>query len=85
MAYDMQAAVTSWVAQELEAQVPGEDIGYWVTLERPGGDTHGTLYLQAPEHQQTRRLRAPFEEDHVRQSTRFALGALARDYTERDR
>jgi hypothetical protein len=82
MAYDMQAAVTSWVAQELEAHAPGEDIGYWVTLEKPGGDTHGTLYLQAPEYQETRRLRAPFEEAHVRQSTRLALDTLARDYTE---
>lgn len=85
MAYDMQAAVTSWVAQELEACAPGEDIGYWVTLEQPGGDTHGTLYLQAPGYQETRRLRAPFNEVRVRQRTHLALEALTRAYTESDR
>jgi hypothetical protein len=34
--FDLRAAVTSWVAQELELQCPGEDIGYWVTLEGEG-------------------------------------------------
>jgi hypothetical protein len=33
MSYDLQAAVTSWVAQELELQAPDENIGYWVQLE----------------------------------------------------
>lgn len=37
MPYDMQAVVTTWVAQELELQVPDEKIGYWVQLD--GQDT----------------------------------------------
>jgi hypothetical protein len=85
MAYDLQAAVTSWVAQELEAQAPGEDIGYWVTLE---GSPHGlgvTIYLQTPEFFEFQRTPVLVDEHHVRFNTRRALNALARDYTERDR
>lgn len=37
MPYELQAAVTSWVAQELQLLVPDQDIGYWVQLE--GGNT----------------------------------------------
>lgn len=84
MAYDLQAAVTSWVAQELEALAPGEDIGYWVILEDPRGDTHGVLYLQAPEFQETQRLLAPLDEQHIRYGTRRALEKIQRAYTERD-
>jgi hypothetical protein len=80
MAYDLQAAVTSWVAQELEEQAPGEDIGYWVTLHVP----EVTIYLQTREFFEFQRTPVLVDEHHVRFHVRRALEKLARDHTERD-
>lgn len=84
MPYDLQAAVTSWVAQELQERAPGEDVGYWVTLDRTSSYLHGTVYLQTPEFQESERVSVPLEEEHVRRAARRALERIARDYTERD-
>ena len=84
MAYELQAAVTSWVAQELEARAPGEDIGYWVILDRGASYPHGVIYLQAPERSASERVSIPLEETHVRSAARRALAKLARGRIEQD-
>ena len=84
MAYDLQAAATSWVAQELEERAPGEEIGYWVAMNQTDHGSEAVIYLQTPEFFESQRTPVPVEEHHVRFNTRRALERLARDYTERD-
>jgi hypothetical protein len=84
MPYDLQAAVTSWVAQELQERVPDESIGYWVILDRGASYPHGVIYLQATEFSASERVSIPLEEAHVRSAVRRAVDKLARLCTERD-
>ena len=73
MSYDLHAVVTSWVAQELEDQAPGEDIGYWVTLNQVSYGPEATIYLQISGFSASQRTPMPFDEAHVRLNTRRAL------------
>lgn len=80
---DLQAAVTSWVAQELEERVPGEYLSYWVSIAS-APPLRVTIVITAPEHWSDRRVPWPPDEEHVRRAVRRALEDIAREVTSRD-
>lgn len=88
MAYDLQAAVTSWVAQELELQCPGEDIGYWVQMQGQDSAMHRVaITLMAAEYDTLQRATWPPRErgdGGVRPAVYRGIQDLRRQYTERD-
>jgi hypothetical protein len=86
--FDLRAAVTSWVAQELELQCPGEDIGYWVQLQ--GQDTalpRVAITLVTAETETLRTAEWPPTERGprgVRHAVHRGIQDIRRYYTEKD-
>lgn len=78
MAYDLRAAVTSWVIQELAGQAPGEDLGYWVNLM--GADTampRVAITILARDASAMKRATWPPDNYKIRAAVRLALEEIA--------